>query len=95
VRQADLLGRYGGEEFCILLTGIDQEHLAMILERLRAAVEAARVPHEELMLSVTISLGATLELTDSLQAMIDRSDACLYRAKQSGRNRFVIDDPAE
>ncbi|MTW20843.1 diguanylate cyclase [Allochromatium palmeri] len=95
VRQADLLGRYGGEEFCILLTGIDQTHLAMILERLRSAIEATRIEHDDLALSVTISLGATLELTDSLQAMIDRADACLYRAKQGGRNRFVIDEAAE
>lgn len=93
VRQADLLGRYGGEEFCILLTGIDQDHLALILERLRSAVESTPIAHEDQSLSVTISLGATLELTDSLQAMIDRADASLYRAKQAGRNRFVIDDP--
>jgi len=95
LRQAALLGRYGGEEFCILLTGIDQEHLAMILERLRSTVESTSILHEDLSISVTISLGATLELTDSLQAMIDRADACLYRAKQGGRNRFVIEDPAE
>ena len=95
VRQADLLGRYGGEEFCILLTGIDQEHLAMILERLRAAVESTPIAHEDQSLSVTISLGATLALGDSLQAMIDRADACLYHAKQGGRDRFVIDDSVE
>lgn len=67
----------------------------MILERLRAAIESSRIAHEDLSLSVTISQGATLDLADSLQAMIDRADACLYRAKQGGRNRFVIDDPAE
>ncbi|MGQ9658814.1 MAG: GGDEF domain-containing protein [Thermochromatium sp.] len=95
IRRADLLGRYGGEEFCLLLTGIDREQLAMILERLRAAVASMPIAHEGLSLSVTISLGATLELADSLQAMIDRADACLYRAKQGGRNRFVIDGAAE
>lgn len=92
VREADLLGRYGGEEFCILLTGTDRDYLAVILERLRSAVESTPIVHEDQTLSVTISLGATFDLSESLQAMIDRADACLYRAKQGGRNRFVIDD---
>jgi len=95
VRQADLLGRYGGEEFCILLTGIDQASLAMTLERLRSTVASTPIEHEDQSLSVTISLGATLALGDSLQAMINRADACLYRAKQGGRDRFVIDDSVE
>ena len=90
VRQADLLGRYGGEEFCILLTGADRDYLTVILERLRIAVASTSIAHEQHCLSVTVSLGATLDLSDSLQAMLDRADACLYRAKQGGRNRFVI-----
>ncbi len=95
VRQSDLLGRYGGEEFCILLTGLEVDDLKIVLERLRSTVEATRIVHEGNEISATISLGATLDLADSLQAMIERADACLYQAKQGGRNRFVIDQMNE
>lgn len=95
VRQSDLLGRYGGEEFCILLTGVEIDDLEVVLERLRATVAATPIEHQGAEIRVTISLGATLDLADSLQSMIDRADNCLYRAKQSGRNRFVIDGLAE
>ncbi|QGU33929.1 diguanylate cyclase [Thermochromatium tepidum ATCC 43061] len=91
IRQVDLLGRYGGEEFCILLTGFDRDHLAVVLERLRSAVESTPIAHEGRSISVTISLGATLVLTEGVQSMLDRADACLYRAKHEGRNRFVIE----
>ncbi|QIK37758.1 diguanylate cyclase [Caldichromatium japonicum] len=94
VRQSDLIGRYGGEEFCIFLTGLESNDLEIVLERLRSAVEATRISHEGTEIQVTISLGATLNLADSLQAMIDRADACLYQAKQGGRNRFVIEQAA-
>lgn len=84
------LGRLGGEEFGVCLTGVTEAELAQWAERLRAACEASRIAvGDGASLGVTISLGgawfaqAPLDLPESLQA----ADAALYRAKRAGRNR--------
>ena len=94
VRRADLIGRYGGEEFCILLPGIERDALLAKLESLRDRVAMTAIAHGAERLSVTISLGANLAPAETLQALIDRADAALYQAKEGGRNRVVMaDDP--
>lgn len=95
MRRGDLIGRYGGEEFCILLPGIDRPALQAKLESLRGLVEGTPIAHGGESLRVTISLGATLESADTLQALIDRADSALYRAKEAGRNRAEIEAPAQ
>lgn len=85
VRDSDILCRYGGEEFAVLLphTGIDQA--AHAAERYREAVAALQLPD----LSVTASLGvsALSESPASPQELLDQADKCLYIAKRSGRNQ--------
>ncbi|MBK5967664.1 MULTISPECIES: diguanylate cyclase [Thiorhodovibrio] len=91
IHSDDLLVRYGGEEFCWLIKGerasaqLDQE-----LERIRHGIEALEVPNGDAVLRVTASLGATLNKSHSLAAMIDIADAALYLAKTQGRNRAHI-----
>ena len=90
LREVDLLCRYGGEEFCIILPGVDLEHACDVAERLRSDVQARAGASIRSTggLDVTSSFGvARLEpdTTDPAE-MIDRADQALYNAKKSGRN---------
>lgn len=88
-----VLGRYGGEEFAILLP--DCAELAQakrVAERLRVAVEARLVksPTSDELLEVTVSIGLTLALRgEGVEDLLNRADECLYMAKMAGRNCVV------
>ncbi len=91
LRTVDLLGRYGGEEFLLLLPETNYEQAMAAAERLRAQIELAHTS-EISPVAVTISLGvASGEATDSLtlNALIKLADDALYAAKAAGRNRAV------
>ena len=92
LRQYDTFGRYGGEEFLIVLDGVDAELLAQLAERIRAEVEKKLGEQSGLIESVTISLGGTLVALEdqSIDDVIRRADEALYIAKTQGRNRVVI-----
>ncbi len=94
-RETDLVCRYGGEEFCILLPHTDITAAARAAERYRAAIEAERCGA----VTVTASLGcSSLHLgARDPQEILDQADKALYAAKRSGRNRVVRWDemPAE
>jgi len=89
LRREDLLCRFGGEEFLILLpqTGLDAALAAA--ERLRLAAEALRLPEIDAALAVTVSIGVATrdETTPDLKALVAAADRALYRAKANGRNR--------
>lgn len=90
LRAYDQLGRYGGEEFLVVLPGCSAVDAMPLAERIRAAVADEPVEWEGLDLSFTVSLGiATTEKLVRLDAevLIRQADAALYHAKQSGRNR--------
>ena len=89
-RAFDLLGRIGGEEFAVLLSETGSEAGAQIAERLRQAVELASfVFHDRGAIRFTVSVGvAPRRAGDSLDALLARADAALYRAKHAGRNRI-------
>jgi diguanylate cyclase (GGDEF)-like protein len=88
-REGDLLGRYGGEEFAVLLRGIGPEHAVAAAERLRRAVAGVKLTHGEDTIAPTASIGvATLVPQDrSFEHLLTRADHALYRAKAGGRNR--------
>ncbi|HEV7165481.1 MAG TPA: two-component regulator propeller domain-containing protein [Gammaproteobacteria bacterium] len=92
LRQQDVLGRYGGEEFVAYLPetfpGVAQE----VAERLRKSIESLRVPVERDSIRITLSIGiATLRPHDrDISALIISADQALYEAKQQGRNRVVV-----
>ena len=87
VRLGDMVCRYGGEEFCVLLPHTDIDTAAAIGEKIRAAVEAMRFPK----LSVTASLGVSSISLGAKEPhdMLDQADKCLYVAKRNGRNQVV------
>jgi diguanylate cyclase (GGDEF)-like protein/putative nucleotidyltransferase with HDIG domain/PAS domain S-box-containing protein len=86
-REGDLVCRYGGEEFCVLLTHTDTDGAAQAAERYREAIESSAAAG----IAVTASLGVSCtDLgAESPQSLIDEADKALYAAKQSGRNRYV------
>jgi len=90
VRGGDLVGRLGGEEFGILMPGASLEEAALVAERLRQAMEAARETDESLP-GVTISIGiAAREGQRNAAELLAAADVALYAAKGEGRNRVRI-----
>ena len=93
LRIEDVLSRFGGEEFTLLLPTTPMPTAVEIAERLRAAVENLKIPYGEKTLSVTISIGCALSCpTDPLapQQILAQADEALYASKQNGRNRVTV-----
>lgn len=91
VANTDLLFRFGGEEFLILLPGTELQAAADLGERLRQAVETMSVPAGDDPLMLTVSLGgASLHPEESSDDLLRRTDGALYAAKRGGRNRLCL-----
>jgi diguanylate cyclase len=92
VRETDISGRYGGEEFVVLLADTPLKNAYVFAERLRKAVEASVIKYNDIELKYTISLGiAEIEQTiKSYEAWIECADAALYHSKDSGRNEVSM-----
>jgi diguanylate cyclase (GGDEF)-like protein len=94
VRGTDLLCRYGGEEFAVILRDVDDDGAACISERFRAAVADAPQDHlDNPAGNVTISVGAatgTPSASLTAEDLIARADAALYRSKEHGRNQVTM-----
>ena len=86
-RVGDLVCRFGGEEFCVLLPHTDIDDAAAAGERFRLAIEAAQFAE----LSITASIGVSARSLgpEDGQGMVDQADKCLYVAKRNGRNQVV------
>ena len=85
-----LLGRWGGEEFIVILDGAPGLEPASVAEAMRAALAAAPVSFDGVAIPVTVSIGvATAFSSDGIDALLAEADAALYRAKGAGRNRVV------
>jgi diguanylate cyclase (GGDEF)-like protein len=91
-RKSDMVARFGGKEFAVLATNMDLKHTATVFERIRATIEYKRIPFGNRMLSVTVSIGVTTKLEDSLKKMIKCGDSFRRKAKMMGKNRVIIDN---
>jgi len=90
LRVSDFVARIGGEEFAVLLTGLNLADAVNIANQVRTAVEALRFHFRGTPVRVTVSCGITeLHQIDASEAAFDRADAALYRAKNGGKNLCV------
>lgn len=89
LREADLCGRLGGEEFGVLLAGADLNEARQIAEKLRMAIQAIALPANDTTLHVTISVGVAEAATacPDTTILLAQADAAMYRAKSNGRNQ--------
>ncbi len=93
VRPYDTIGRFGGEEFLLVIPECGREDALLVAERLRAGIADKPIPHEGQLLTVTLSVGvawADAAGKYSIDSLIADADAALYRAKETGRNRVLL-----
>lgn len=91
-RSTDHLCRYGGEEFAIILPNTDTEGALLLAEQVRLCLANHRIQHEELELSISVSIGcyaAVAEINSVSTDYIQAADIALYQAKNEGRNKVV------
>ena len=91
VRQVDIIGRYGGEEFVIALPDTDKGSAINVADRIRSSVEKHKFRAYDETISMTISIGVATfpENGQDVATLIDRADQALYKAKEEGRNKVV------
>ena len=90
LRGIDTFGRFGGEEFLLVLPGTDRQGALAVAERVRAATEASALPDLPFERRITISIGvATYERGEEVSTLLARADQALYQAKNAGRNRVI------
>ena len=96
LREGDLLGRLGGEEFAVVLRSGSAEIAEVVAERLRSRVEVEHMAFGDQIIEMTISIGLAVQQAadQSIERLMARADAALYDAKRSGRNRVKKDLPS-
>jgi diguanylate cyclase (GGDEF)-like protein len=96
LRNTDILGRVGGEEFAILLPETDPRTAKTIAERIRQELSDLRITTDKSDVSFTVSIGVALLCpSDELDSLLHRADVALYKAKEEGRNRVILGDFAQ
>jgi diguanylate cyclase (GGDEF)-like protein len=94
VRESDVISRYGGEEFCVILPEIHQDGAATFSERLRNIVFTHPFEKREIQPNgrITVSLGVATYPNDAevVEELVEKADSALYRAKNNGRNQVAV-----
>ncbi len=91
-RETDIIARFGGEEFTVLIAPTSKNEIEGLAEKIRTLVEASTVQYEHQQLKVTVSVGAAIvapTIDTSPDDLFKLADQCLYEAKEGGRNRVV------
>ena len=91
LRGFDIVGRYGGEEFLLILNRADLQTARMVAERIRSRIAATPIDLPETLLDVTISMGVAMVKPDEdVNSLVERADKALYNAKENGRNQVAL-----
>lgn len=92
VRTEDLIARWGGDEFLIVLPATDEERAVKLAERIKETVERRQYVYESILLSITLTLGVSVMHgdNDTVDSIIKQADALMYDGKRAGRNRIVF-----
>jgi diguanylate cyclase (GGDEF)-like protein/PAS domain S-box-containing protein len=91
LRAFDLVGRWGGDEFLVLVVNVDEPKLHALAERFRTLVASSAVPSPAGEIGVTISVGGTLARSgDDAESLVARADALMYEGKRAGGNAVVF-----
>ena len=91
IRKADIIGRYGGEEFIIYLSAPKVDSVKHIAEKIRESVEKDSIDHIPVTISIGVAIGEIgINVDDCVNSLIQSADTCLYDAKKSGKNKVVI-----
>ncbi|MGH6887439.1 MAG: PleD family two-component system response regulator [Kiloniellales bacterium] len=97
VRTTDLVARYGGEEFVIIMPKTAGKIAHLVADRLRIRIAGLSIPLDdgkpEIKITVSMGLATCIDPSERAEALLERADAALYRAKRGGRNRVIADDP--
>jgi diguanylate cyclase len=92
MRVTDIAGRYGGEEFGVILVDTPRDKALIFAERLREAIKGKTVTHDKATINITISLGVS-EINENIpdhKAWLEQADSALYQSKEGGRNRVTV-----
>lgn len=93
LRSFDFVGRWGGEEFIIILPNMNSDLLPVVAERCRVAIMDSVYQTEGRRIQVTASIGASMvRQNDTFDILVERADALMYASKQAGRNRCSFDE---
>jgi diguanylate cyclase (GGDEF)-like protein len=98
-REMDIVTRYGGEEFCVILPGTGKKESLFVGERIRRAIDVESFPGESHLplgrLTISLGIAAFPNDGDTANELIHAADLALYRAKTLGRNRLVLYEPSQ
>jgi len=92
LREIDVFGRLGGEEFALVLAGVDEREAFEICDRIRASLEKAEIVTDEGIIKLTASFGCSAMSAEDekIDAVLNRADKALYDAKGGGRNQVIM-----
>ena len=96
LRKMDVVARWGGEEFIVILPGASRVIIKSVAERIRILIENSFLLVDEERVHVTVSIGATMSRADdTIEAIVGRADRLMYASKSGGRNRVTEDEDQE
>lgn len=92
LKKLDVIGRWGGNEFVGVVVLKKSEELNVVIEKLRVLIENSNIRVDDLIINITVSIGATLiKPEEELAGLIDRADKLMYQSKEQGKNKINID----